>query len=317
MRREGGREGPEPLAAAHAVAAQVRSETLRSEALRALEMGEFVEALSRYDEALAAARETADEAFVDWIYACRSAAAAEAGPAEAELAELQLILLRRRPSPTAFRAAYTTARIYELRGELAKAARYASKARSYALESREPLLVCTAEGFCGRLLMLDCRFGAAEECYRRALDTTAAPASVPEIHRALLYDNLGYCLIAQGRVAEGLRLVHSALEMLEALGALAFAAPLLLNLCYGYLQSARYSAARYFGEAGLDRASGGTDDLLERTALYLLGEACRLDGDDEGARSCFDRLASHYPGFRNLRAYLDVLDFRCLIHLKG
>jgi tetratricopeptide (TPR) repeat protein len=296
MRKEGGREGSDSPAVAKAVAAQVRSETLRSEALRSLEMGEFVEALARYDEALAAARETADEAFADWIYTCRSAAAAETGPAEAELAELQRILLRRRPLQTAFRAAYTTARIYELRGDLAKAARYASKARSYALESREPFLVCTAEGFCGRLLMRDCRFGAAEECYRRALDASVAPASVPEIHQALLCDNLGYCLMARGRVAEGLRLVHSALETLESLGAMALAAPLLLNLCYGYLQSARYFAARYFGEACLDRASGGTDDLLERTALYLLGEACRLDGDGEGARSCFDRLAG-YPAF--------------------
>ncbi len=88
-----------------------RSEGLRSEALVLLEKGEFAASLARYDEALDSARRTDDAAFVDWIYSCRAAAAAEAGPAESELVELKRILLRGRESQTAFRAAIRRRRV--------------------------------------------------------------------------------------------------------------------------------------------------------------------------------------------------------------
>jgi hypothetical protein len=47
-----------------------------------------------------------------------------------------------------------------------------------------------------------------------------------------------------------------------------------------------------------------------------LGETCHLAGDAESAESYFDRLAALYPEFRNLRAYLDVFDFRNVINLR-
>ncbi len=55
----------------------------------------------------------------------------------------------------------------------------------------------------------------------------------------------------------------------------------------------------------------------EKNLLYLLGEACHLAGDAAAAQDYFDRLAMLYPEFKNLRAYLEVFDFRNVINLRS
>ena len=302
---------------AEAAALRSRSEELRSEAVGFLEKGEFAASLALYDESLGTARHTGDASFVDWIYSCRAAAAAEAGPAEGELVELKRILLRGRESQTAFRAAYTAARIYELRRDFRKAAFYARLARQHAAEIGDPLLLAGAESTQGTLLAVDSRFEEAAACYRRALEVSAPPARVSALARALWQDNLGYCLIALDRTSEGLPLVHDALETIEKAGATAHTVFPLMDLCFGYLKGDRYEEARYFGEACLERAPLSGDDSVERNVLYLLGEASHLGGDEDAARDYFDRLASLYPDFRNLRAYLEVFDFRNVINLRS
>ena len=294
-----------------------RSEAMRAEALEHLEKGEFAASLARYDAALASAEQTGDASFVDWIFACRAAAAAEAGPAEGELLELKKILLRGREGQTAFRAAYTTARIYELKRDFRKAAFYARLARQHAAEIGDPVLLAGAESVQGTLLTVDSRFEEAAECYRRALDVSAPPVRIPALFRALWQDNLGYCLIALDRTSEGLPLVHDALETIEKAGATAHTVFPLMDLCFGYLKGDRYEEARYFGEACLERAPLSGDDTVERNVLYLLGEASHLGGDEDAARDYFDRLAFLYPDFRNLRAYLEVFDFRNVINLRS
>ena len=274
-------------------------------------------ALIRYDAALLSARETGDAAFVDWMYACRAAAAAEAGSAEGELVELKRILLRGRENQTAFRAAYTAARIYELKRDFRKAAFYARLARQHAADIGDPLLVAAAESTQGMLFSVDSRFEEAAECYQRAIEASAPPAQVSPLWRALCKDNLGYCLLALDRTAAGLSMVHEALETLESAGATAHTVFPLLDLCFGYLKGDRYEEALYFGEACLERAPLSSDATVERNVLYLLGEASRLRGDEVAARDYFDRVATLYPDFRNLRAYLEVFDFRNVINLRS
>ena len=300
-----------------AVTARAAAEASRRDALAELEKGAFAAALACYDAALASAREVADPAFVDWIYVCRAAAASELGPAETELVELKRILLRTRDSQTAFRAAYYSAAIYRFRKERNKVFFYANLARRHAEEIGEPRLIGACFNEVGNALAADSRFGEAAAAYRSALERTASEAGLLSVPRAQWSDNLGYCLIAEDRVAEGLTLVHAALDTLEKESARGFTVYPLLDLCFGYLKQDRYEEARWFGEEGLSRVAVAGDLEAEKNLLYLLGEASHLSGDAAASQDYFDRLARLYPDFRNLRAYLDVFDFRNVINLRS
>jgi len=293
------------------------AEAARSEALALLEKGEFSPALAAYDRALEAANATNDPAFADWMFVCRAAAAAELGPADKELVELKRILLRTRDEQTAFRAAYSTAWVYEQKKDRAKAMFYARLAQRHAAAIGDVHLVSSCENQLGDILAADSRFEEAAEAYRGALRRTEAEAPLCSIARAQWTDNLGYCLLSLDRVPEGLALVHDALDTLEREDARGFTVYPLMDLCFGYLKSNRFAEARWFGEEGLARVAAASDLPAEKNLLYLLGETCHLAGDDGAARGYFDRLASLYPEFRNLRSYLDVFDFRNVINLRS
>jgi tetratricopeptide (TPR) repeat protein len=300
-----------------AVLARSAAEASRRDALSHHEKGAFAAALACYDAALASARETCEPAFVDWIYVCRAAAAAETGPASDELVELKRILLRTREPQTAFRAAYSSAAIYRLRKERNKVFFYANLARRHAEEIGDPRLIGACLNEVGNALAADSRFEDAAEAYRGALRQSDAEAPLFRVACAQRRDNLGYCLLSLDRVPEGLALVHDALDMLEREEARGLTVYPLMDLCFGYLKQDRYAEARWFGEEGLSRVAVAGDLEAEKNLLYLLGEACHLSGDAPAAQGYFDRLAHLYPDFKNLRAYLDVFDFRNVINLRS
>ena len=297
--------------------ARLASEASRRDGLAHLEKGEFAAALVCYDAALASARETDDPGFVDWMFVCRAAAAAELGPAEAELVELKRILLRSRDVQTSFRAAYSAAWIYEQRKDRSKALFYARLARRHAEEIGDVRLIASCQNQLGDVLAADSRFDEAAAAYRDALSRTSREAPLFSISRAQWSDNLGYCLISLDRVPEGLALVHGALDTLEREDARGFTVYPLMDLCFGYLKLNRFAEARWFGEEGLARVAAASDRPAEKNLLYLLGEACHLAGDAAAAQGYFDRLATLYPEFKNLRAYLEVFDFRNVINLRS
>jgi tetratricopeptide (TPR) repeat protein len=295
------------------------AEKAREEALALLEKGDFASALGRYDDACGHSLLTADPSFVDWMYVCRAAAAAEAAPSDDVLVELKKILLRGREPETSFRAAYTAARIYELRRDYQRAATYNARARDYADSLGDPYYLASCDNQLGNVLSADSRFEEAASAHRRALETAAGTDAVLPVFQAIWRDNLGYDLIGADRVPDGLALVHEALEFFESSGARGYTPTPLADLCFGYLKLDRYAEARFFGEAALERLGeeGTPDAFLEKNLLYLLGEAAHLSGDPGSAKGYFDRLARFYPDFRNLRAYLEVFDFRNVINLRG
>jgi len=296
---------------------RVAAEAARREAGTLLEKGDFPAALSTFDVALEAARETGDPAFRDWIYVCRAAAAVEAGPADDVLVELKRVLLRSASPATAVRAAHASARVYELRRDFEKALFYNRIAHRHAETLGDEVILAHCDNQSGMLLTVDSRFEEAAAVYRRALERTEGQEGVSSIFRAVWRDNLGYCLIALDRVPEGLALVHEAFEALEREQARSYTVYPLLDLCFGYLKCDRYAEARFFGESGLERVPLCGEPAVEKSFLYLLGETCHLAGDDAAARGYFDRLANLYPEFKNLRAYLEVFDFRNVINLRS
>jgi tetratricopeptide (TPR) repeat protein len=300
-------------------AARQAAEEARARGAALVAEGKVHEALSHLDRALSLARETGDDAFVDWIFASRASVAVDLGASDADLLELKQILLRRTDPPTAFRVAYALAVAFDLRRDARKALFYARIAQRHAEELGEPAYLASTANHLGAVLLASSRFEEAEEALREALAWNAKEAGESEVWRAQAKDNLGYCLIALDRVDEGMTLVHEALEALRRRSAEAHLVYPLMDLCFAYLKTDRYLEARFFGEAALEKleSTGPTGDLsVEKNLLYLLGEACHLAGDEEEAESYFARLARHYPDFKNLRTYLEVFDLRNVINLR-
>jgi tetratricopeptide (TPR) repeat protein len=300
-------------------AARQAAEAARERALVHLGKGEFVPALAIYDEALASARESGDEALVDWIFACRASAAVEVGASDADLLELKEILLRRTDPPTAVRAAYSLAVAFDLRRDTRKALFYARIAQRHAEEMDDPALLASTANHLGTILAASSRFEEAAESFRQALSWNTKEGGNSEVWRAQATDNLGYCLLALEQVEDGLEMVHGALETLRKNDASGFLVYPLMDLCFGYLKCDRHEEARFFGEAALEKLkeNGPTADVsVEKNLLYLLGESCHLGGDEDAAEEYFGRLARHYPEFKNLRTYLEVFDLRNVINLR-
>lgn len=299
-------------------ALRAAAEERRQRALALLAEGKTSAALAEYDDALALARETADAAFADWMYACRAAAAVDLSPCEEELVELKRILLRSSEAGTSVRAAHSLGRIYELRHDVKKALFYSRIAVGHAERLGDPVIRAHCDNQVGNLLALDCRFEEGADVYRQAIDRTKDAEGLPRLYVESWRENLGYCLLALDRAPEGLPLIQDALAYFESIGASEHSIYALQDLCFGYLRSDRYEEARYFGEAALERLGATPQDgPLEKNLLYMVGEACQAAGDLEGARRHFDRLAAHYPEFHNLRAYLEVFDFRNVINLRA
>ena len=112
--------------------------------------------------------------------------------------------------------------------------------------------------------------------------------------------------------------MHEALDTLEKEAARGFTVYPLLDLCFGYLKQDRFEEARWFGEEGLSRVAvagrpRGREEppLPPRRGVPPLGRRPRL------ARSTSTASRSLYPDFKNLRAYLDVFDFRNVINLRS
>jgi tetratricopeptide (TPR) repeat protein len=296
------------------------AEAARERALVHLGRGEFAPALAIYDEALEHARKSGDESFADWIFACRAAAAVEVGASDADLLELKEILLRRTEPGTALKAAYSLAIAFDLRRDVKKALFYARIARRHAEEVGDPVFLASTSNHLGAVLAAASRFEEAAEAFGEALAWHEKESGDVEVRRAQAQDNLGYCLIALDRMEEGLQLVHDALETLRRKGAAGFLVYPLMDLSFGYLKADRYEEARFFGEAAFEKLeeNGPTADdrSVQKNLLYILGEACHLAGDEEAAGEYFERLARHYPDFKNLRTYLQVFDLRNVINLR-
>jgi tetratricopeptide (TPR) repeat protein len=177
-----------------------------------LESGRIAEAVASYDEALAAAAECGSQELRDAVFSGRAAALAEVGRGDEVLTELHAILLRSKRRSTRLRAAYTSAGIYELRGDASRARRYALRAR--ALGEGEPAgSRALVESLLGNLLAADSRFAEAEAAYTRALELDPG---APEYFRMVDLENIGYCKAASGRVADGLVLLHRALTFFRS-----------------------------------------------------------------------------------------------------
>lgn len=289
-------------------------EDLRESGARAIKAGRIEEALEIFSRCLAWAEQHGTAEQQDMAFCNRAAAAIELGLGDGELGRLREILMRRNGS-SSYLASYNIARHYELTKSYRKALFYAriSRERAEALDRSDWL--ASSCNLMGNTLLAESLVAEATAQYELALELTPVE---PSVARGMVFDNLGYCRVLQGKHREGYSLLLQSLRMLRRMGPAVYQIPPRLDLCFLHLETGQYEKALHQGTRALELAeSVGEGDFI-KNALYLLGEAENLRGNVAGAQAYFARLQSEFfPGASYLPGFLLAVDVRKLVNLHA
>jgi tetratricopeptide (TPR) repeat protein len=286
-----------------------RVEELRQQGLAAMRANRMEEALARFDEGLALAECDEARELLTINKAGVLLALEQNGP---EIQKLPAIVMRRRNLRHVYLAAYHLRRKFQGEKDYERALFYAKLALDAADEAGELEWKAEVLFSLGNLCVYESRIDEAIAYYAQVLELTPDDQE-HALRLAFVTQNLGYARLMRSETEEGLRLIHAAVDALEASGAGGYAAESYIDLCYGYIELGDYATARTWGELGLAEA---TENRQVRNAHFLLGEAAYKEGDHETAEFHFEKLALLYPDFPHLKALLFALDLRGMVNLK-
>jgi tetratricopeptide (TPR) repeat protein len=276
--------------------------------------GRLERALALFSAAEDEAKRAGDRELTDRAFCNRCVVLLELDRLDGAVGELKTVLMRARDPFTAWMAAYYTAQVYKAEGNIPRALAYARRASELAPTSGQERAVAASANEHGTLALLDSHFAEAAEQFERAL---AAEGSLDTLGRAIVRDNLGYCLMCTGRVDEGIALSRDAAADIETIGARQYLAEIYQDLCYGALQQGRFDEARGWGEKALALAREYEHPTVARNTLMLLADAAMDLEDEEAAESYLQALSEHYPDFRGMKSFLRAFNVRDVINLKA
>lgn len=288
---------------------EMRAEELRQQGLAAIRANHPEESLSLFDEALGLA---GDDELRELITINKAGALISLEQSGPEVQKLPQIIMRRRSLRNVSLAAYNLQHKYQIEKEYKRASSYARIAWETAGEAGEAEWQLAARLAMGNLAVYESRIAEAIEAYQEVLE--ASPADQAHgFRRAFVLQNLGYAKLMNEETVEGLTMIHSAVEMMQAFGADGYAAESYIDLCFGYLELENLELAQKYGEMGLEQA---TEVRQVRNAHYLLGEVAYKLGETEKAEMHFEELMKFYPDFPHLKSLLLAIDLRGLVNLK-
>ncbi|HUR83575.1 MAG TPA: hypothetical protein VM733_22655 [Thermoanaerobaculia bacterium] len=279
--------------------------------LQEMWQGQIEPALEQYDRALALceSEETRE------LITIRKAEALICCEREgAEVSALPMIVMRRRSPRHVYLAANTLLRRYCETSDRNKAIFYGEIARTAAAQLDDPFARASVLNNLGITLVADSKFAQAIEVLEEGLEAMALLGDGRDDHRSLHYaitGNLGGAKVLSGKFDEGVRLLEMAVGQLDDDYGVVEAC---LDLCFGYLELAKFDLAEFYGRAALDSA---TVPRQVRNANHLMGELCvRTERYDE-SDAFFDVVARFYPEFRNVKQLLMAVDLCSVVNWKA
>lgn len=292
-----------------------RFEEYKSQWTRLVSLGRLTDAALVVAEAAAWARDHGDQDQVDLCTCVRIATGLELRQDALDVRPLREILVRNAERGNCRLAAYTLARHYELRKEFKKALFYARIARDRSVGLGRDDYEASSHNQIGNALLASSEIAQACREYERALELMPAADTSP---RAGVLHNLGYCRLLQGRLDEGYRLLYESLGILRRLGARRYQISPRLDLSFAHLESGRLRHATRQAQAALALAEEFREPDSIKNALFLLGEAYNLRGEEARAESYFRRLqADFFPHQDYLSSFLLSVDVRNLVNLHA
>lgn len=293
-----------------------RYENLRTSGIAAAEQGSYEAAERSLSAALEVARETGDQWLIDVAFCNWAGVKVALREFDGLLASMREILLRSADPGNCRLAGYHISRIYELQGEYRKGLFYARVARDRTaqVEDPDPAWIASDHNQIANFLVANSEFAQALREYQLALE---AQPKEQGSRVATLLQNLGYCHLMLGRPREAFPLLFKSLRTFIRLGANSLRAVNHLDLAYTYLEVDRPRSAIRHAERALALAHHHDDQTHVKNALYLLGEAFHLNGDDAEARRQFERLSDCYEGLPFIADFLLTVDVRRMINLRA
>jgi len=280
---------------------------LRQSGLAAARDNRLDDAIALYDEALALPSDEETRELITINKADALIALERSGP---EVQELPRVIMRRRNPRHVFLAAYALQYKNRLENDLKRALFYGELALRAAKETTDVLYQRAALVELGNVYEMDSQVEKAIDCFQQARQVIDESDESQHFSLGYTLENLGYCWLLQGETKDGIGMIHQSLSYLKDQLGICEA---FIDLCYGYLESGDLDQARFYGEAGLEKA---TEPRQVRNAHYLLGEVAYKAGDSDLAHYHFDELAKYYPQFRNLKSLLFAIDLRSMVNLK-
>lgn len=291
-----------------------RYESLRDQGVALMRAGDLPPASELLEQALAAARSLGDRnvedrAFCNWVGVTLSLR-----PCDAQLPELREILVRNSDAENCRLAAYHLAWAYEKKKEYKKGLFYARIAleRTRNLETANPEWLVTSHNQLGNLLVAESFFADGLGHYETALE---CHPQVPEMLRAMIVQNVGYCHLMLGEAKKALGLLYQSLRTLRGHRVMAIQAHLDVSLALLEVDKHHHAARHAARALCAAEAEDRQDDV--KNALYLLGEAYNLLGDEDAARSHFSKLQRYFPETPFLTDFLLATDIRQMVNLRA
>lgn len=218
-------------------------------------------------------------------------------------------------------AAYNLAAAFINTGNIDKAREWASRSRELVSEIDDPVLCAGANNQAGSLALKTSDFDEAREAFQNALEALEEiPGDAAMAGRPTILDNLGYCLICEAELEEGLALCEKARKELEKKKARHLLYETLQDLCYGYLLADDLERARSCGEEAIAIAEEYEDLQVMKNCLFLLAETSVRAGDSFRARRYLRELAEFYPEIDMNEEMIDVFlmtDLTQVVNLRG
>jgi tetratricopeptide (TPR) repeat protein len=297
-------------------ALRARNSASSEQGARATREGRFDEALRWYRRAKAYAVRLGDPDLIDAADLNLSMVRIQSG--EAKLGEdgLREILLRTSDDRVAFTAAYNLASSLRRQSRHDKAMAFAGRALERARKLGADDLTASAEMLTGNILLAGSYPDRALEHYRRSLEIRDRLPRDDPYSRAILLENLGYCLLQRRDVDAGIATLRDALVLAREVGDDRCRAECHQDLSFAFLIRDDLDAADRHGTRALELSRARRYADIEENCHYLLGEVCARRGDNRGRDAHFHRLQSLHPELPFLKDFLCAVDVTSIITLK-
>lgn len=290
-------------------------EALRESAREAARRGQLEEALVLCDEAMAWAETHGEKTDRDLALCNRHAILITCEQTEGVGGALRRTLMGSAEPMVRFLASYNLSRLHLLEREAERGLFYARLARELSERLGNHSFEALASNQVGSLLLLDCQFEEALSNYEQLL---AGAYAQEDTERAIILSNAGYCHVMLDRHRSGFVRLFESLRLMQRKKAGSWKVLPHLGLSYAYLDLRKFEVAGRHARRALEHAEILQNRDYTMNALYLLGEAEKLRGQELAAFECFKRLQRDFhPDQPSLTEFLMATDVRPLVNLMA